>query len=420
MLVVTTLACALLVTGKPPSDAPIRLSSYGSTRGTAYEMSNKAVTRDGKLHVAWLDSVARCLIRTRDPRTGEWSAPVHLGDGPDNHAGPALTVDRAGYLHVLFGAHHHPLQYRRSVRPNDATEWTPTEPVGELLTYPSLVCGPDGTLHLTARGGPNPPVLAYHRKPPGEPWSARVTLVEPRIPPGYTQYGNSLAVDRSGRLHLALHVYDQHQRAAGKVAGYLRSADGGETWTRADGTVVQLPATRETIDVLESGPELDCRCGGMDVDGDGNPYLLVHHVSAPSTPTLWTHGGAGWRSVDLGPALRRARPGWFGAANGSVSFGADGTLYVALPVAPEPGAWGDPREEILLLVSRDRGATFTVHELPAVPGEGPIWHPSLERDTGWHPIDVPRLLFTRGGPGTTLTEDLRTSIYLLPLDGLAP
>ncbi len=415
MLLVTHLCLASTLLGASPAP-PALLSTAASTRATAYPMSNKLVTRDGRLHVAWLEANSHSVIRTLDLASGEWSDTVDLGPGHDNHAGPALTIDRDGYLHVLFGAHHHPFTYRRSLRPNDSSEWTEPAPVGELLTYPSLVCAPDGTLHLTARGGPAPFRLVYHRKPPGGEWSPRVTIVDPEIPPGYTQYDNHLAVDARGRLHLAFHIYDEHQRKAGKIAGYLRSDDGGESWGHADGTPVTLPATRETVDLLEHDADLDCRVGGMALDADGNPFIAVHHSAGRGqTPWLWHHDGGRWRARDLGPEVRAAVPGCFSAANPSTSITTDGTLYIAVPVAAVPGAWGHPSEEVVLLTSRDGGATFESVLISTPDPALPNWLPNLERNTGWNPVTRPHLLYTRGGPGTNNREPLPTEVYLLTL-----
>ena len=127
------------------------ISSTGSGRATAYLESTKIITYADKTHVAWLDSVAegfRVRIRTRDAVSGAWSPVWTIGEAANNHGGPALTVDRDGYLHVVYYAHHHPVRYRRSVRPNDASAWGPIEAFGENLTYPALVamvigfCGP--------------------------------------------------------------------------------------------------------------------------------------------------------------------------------------------------------------------------------------------------------------------------------------
>ena len=79
-------------------------------------------------------------------------------------------LDSRGYLHMVMGGHNSPLQYQRSLRPHDASAWTPVQAFGRN-TYPVLMCGPDDTLHLTARDGHNG--MELWEKPPAGPWQSR-------------------------------------------------------------------------------------------------------------------------------------------------------------------------------------------------------------------------------------------------------
>lgn len=130
------------------------LSNTGCSAATAHPAANKIVTVDGKTHVGWIDSESdgfRVRVRTLDQATGQWSAKHTVGHAFDNHGGPALTVDSKGFLHAVYYPHHHPFRYRRSTRPNDASEWTNETSFGKRCTYPSLVCGRDDTLYLACR-----------------------------------------------------------------------------------------------------------------------------------------------------------------------------------------------------------------------------------------------------------------------------
>ena len=90
---------------------PFLLSSSGSGRATAYIESNKIISHQGKTHVTWLDTPNegfRIKARTLDQASGAWSEEVTVGEAIDNHGGPALTIDREGYLHIVYFSHHHP------------------------------------------------------------------------------------------------------------------------------------------------------------------------------------------------------------------------------------------------------------------------------------------------------------------------
>ena len=99
------------------------LSTTGSTRGTAYTMSNKILTHEGKTHVVWLDQIHKTYVRTYTHETGRWGAPVFVGDGDDNHAGAAFAIDSEGYFHLVYGPHHNPIQHAVSRAPNAAKRW---------------------------------------------------------------------------------------------------------------------------------------------------------------------------------------------------------------------------------------------------------------------------------------------------------
>ncbi len=380
-------------------------------------MSNKIITAGNRIFVGWLDHVADVRLASYDLEARRWSEPLLLGRGVDNHSGPALTLDPEGHLYAIFGPHgRDPFQLRRSVRPFDGSEWTEVESVGERATYPSLVCGPDGTLHLTYRGNPMPARLMYTRRPAGGSWSEPRVLVSAEVPDGYTQFGNPVAISPDGTLHLGFHIYDVHPKA-GKAAGYLRSRDGGETWETAVGSRVELPATPDTACFIEQGPELDVRAGNLVVDQEGRPHVVVLHLETqPRSATHWRLEGREWRGTALLPVVLAAYPEHQIGQSGSMSIDASGRLYVALEVQESPGGWGHPSAEVVLLTSNDRGASFEL--LPISPGDPtrPCWLASLERPFGARPIaGTPSLVYTRGGPGEGVTGGEATEIIFVRL-----
>ena len=389
------------------------LSTRGSTRGTAYSMSNKIVTLGDKTHVAWLDTKSATMIQTFDHSTDEWLPAVHVGSGKDNHGGPALVADSKGYLHIVFGPHGGPFQYCRSERPNDASSWLKMPEFGDRGTYPSLICGKDDTLYIAYRGGSAPCKLLFQRKPAGGEWTEPVVLVDAAVPGGYTQYSNALCFGPDGTIHLAFHVYDLHP-AGGKAVGHLQSRDGGVTWTLADGSPVELPYTPHDPGWVVKGPELDMRCANVDCDPDGNPYLTVSTFKpSPSRADIWRFVDGAWERIELAPLLRQLG---YGPRVGAepLCFDGNGNLYVALTVSKD-GKWGDPTNEVLVLYSEDRGEHFQVLGASTPSPEASNWLPSLERRTGHNLVSVPHLLYTHGGPGEGCTPPDLTEIRLVKL-----
>ncbi|MCP4641506.1 MAG: hypothetical protein GY851_13775, partial [bacterium] len=388
---------SLMVSGADAS-LPLQtwtLSENGSSRGTAYCAANKIVTVDGKTHIAWLDSVSVTKVCTYDHATGETGAPVELGIGHDNHGGPSMCADSQGYLHIVFGPHHHPFQYRRSLRPNDTSEWTPVETFAEKATYPSLVCDSNDTLHVVYRQSGERWQLMYQRKPKDGPWSEAVSLlIAPG--PGYMQWGNALHVDGNGRLHLGFHIYAAKPQDRGFAFGYFYSDDGGGTWHTTDGEPVALPATVAMCKPIRTSDEMNIRVGTVVAADDGTVYMTVFGRRSMDSrgAGLWKLIDGEWSVTDLEQFME---PPWNLVLSASVGLGSDGTVY-AVVTCGEKG-WGAPGQEIRLLVSRDGGKTFVDQAVSEPNPDRPRWLPNIERDMGHAPVDVPCFLYTSGEKG---------------------
>lgn len=383
------------------------LSTTGSTRGTGYEMSNKIVTIGSRTHVTWLDAIADIKVMKYSHQRNKWDEPVLVGKGVDNHSGPCMCSDSQGYLHIVFGPHHGPFQYSVSARPNDSSEWIPQPEFGVTGTYPSLVCDADDTLHITYRGMDTPTKLIYQRKPKGDQWSEPRILVDAGVPDKYTQFGNALYPHSDGTLHLAFHVYDMHP-AGGRSAGYLMSDDAGQTWKLADGSIIQAPFTPDMPGWVEQSPDFDMRAANVACDPDGHPYFCVtHYETKPMRTTLWTWDGE-WKAIPLNSWTDAISPG-ANVTLSTVCFDTAGALYIAAQVSSS-GGWGSPHTETVLLYSTDRGNTFSLLPLSSDSGEAGNWMPSIERNAGHNPVEIPGIVYTHGITGTTCADLIYTEI----------
>ena len=140
----------------------------------------------------------------------------------DLHCTPGIVADGAGTLHVATGAHGWPMRYVRSTAPYSIASWT--RPVNVIKsgyrtrttdtdgdgkqTYLSMVCAPDGTVHIVSRqvrlgvdghfAGKSYDALVHTSLAPGQStWSTPHLIV---VPPqsGYSQYYQKLTVDQLG------------------------------------------------------------------------------------------------------------------------------------------------------------------------------------------------------------------------------
>lgn len=414
----------------PDGGEPFLLSSAGCGRATGYAESNKIVTLDGRTHVAWLDSESgKFLVKTRtlDRRSGEWSRTTTVGDAKDNHGGPALTIDSKGILHIAYGPHHHPMQYRRSRRPNDASEWTAEERVGTKATYPTLVCGPDDTLYLTYRVSRSGPwqVHLCRRRAHGK-WENPVAILE-ASEGGYSHFQEALALSPDGKtLHLSCRFYGGKTRR-GHLVSYLRSTDGGTTWSGSDDVVVALPATPGTAEAIARAPKgvgYGLRCGALTVDAKGRPLLLhSYYDDVPIAAWISRLDAPGkWTTRDLLPTLPEGWKGHGLTLPGGLCFDANGRLFVTLTrIRPPDGAdetvWGHPSSEVALLVSGDGGKTFDARLLSPPDETRPHWLPNIERPTGHNRVTTPGIIFTDGTRGESNRQVISNRVWWVQASG---
>ena len=403
------------------------LSTTGSTRGTAYTMSNKILTHEGKTHVVWLDQINKTYIRTYSHKTKRWGKPAHIGTGDDNHAGPALTMDSKGYLHVVYGPHHNPIQYAVSKRPNTSTAWVQQKAFGGVCaTYPSLLCDSEDTLHACYRGAferEQPWGVIYQRKPKDGEWSAPVKLVDSQGPQAYTQYTNALCAGPDGTLYLAYHIVratEQDTRdTKGRGFGAMRSRDGGSSWETMAGEPLSLPTTPDSPCVIEFDESLNVRVGSA-ACADGSLHFMLNRREGAFPETfLYRWGKGAWDAVPLLPEIERICGPRAVSDPGTLSVAEDGVLYIAVPVCDRQGSWWDPTNEIVLLTSRDQGESFSAYPVSPEDPTWSSWLPSLERRAGNNRVDVPHLIYTHGDKGEGCSPDVDTEIRFVSLVDVA-
>ena len=438
-------AVATVIRAQLPESENVRktgrtlISNIGSERATQGN-GNKIVTVGNKTHIVWLDSVDEgyfARVRTQDRPSGKWSEVYMLGKGRDNHARPTITVGSQGFLHLIIGGHHDGLQYRRSVRANDASECTPAETFGKT-TYPILICGPDDTLYITGRHDQGWAGMDCYAKPPGQAWENRGLLVKRQKRfRYYAAYHNAMAWGpEQMTLHMSVGFFLGDRPRKGEngrtpqglyqAVGYMRSADAGKTRTKADGSPIKLLATSDTLGLIDFGerardardkPKPGIQHMGVAVDSQDRPYVVyVRHAPNPGAIEMVTPDDrGGWKKRPLREAVAKSWPGMV-AFDGRVSMTRDDVICLILTLAPlkhpnanwNPGIHGRPEfwlrvepniQRLVWLESRDGGRTFTTRDIiPHKPDRGTLL-PTLKRPTGFHgpPADeLPALLYFEG------------------------
>ena len=404
------------------------LSTTGSDRATGYNLSSKLVRRGDTLYVGWLDAPfgpgqpARILLGGWDGKTGELLKTVQIGQGVDNHCGPALVLDGTGRMHALIGAHHGPFGYRWSDDPSDEAAWSEPELLGPADTYPSLAVDAAGTLHLAHRERGDRWQLWYRRKRPGRPWEAPLALAASPTP-GYNHFMQSLTVGPRGALHLCFQYhYADSGRAEdcpGRAACYLVSRDGGDTWSNEDVLCSTLPLTIETVKPICWYPEGGLRVGNHVTDGLGRPWLFTSLPDAPSG-VLWHRTGSGWEALDLASALDRLNVR--GGRATSLTRDDQGVIHLAVAANPErlETRWYDPSLELFHLSLDVAGNPLALEQITDTDACLAHWLPALEQWDWTRPEACCRdglwMAYTRGLNAGGIWGDnrnaLSTEVYL--------
>lgn len=443
------LCFALLPSAVNAEEELFLLSSNGSGRATAYEQTNKIVTSENKTHVAWLNSdtvdpESKSLavqIRTLNHKTNKWSETYTIGHAYDNHGGPALAIDSKGFLHAVYHPHHGPMHYRKSIRPNDASEWGEEILISDKLTYPALVVGPDNTLYLVCRRrntGPSRPwEVQLFTKKANASWSEPQKIIQ-ATEGRYSQFQTSLAWGPNHKtLHLTARIYGDSPRW-GSCVGYMKSLDFGKTWQTYTGKPIALPATRETIDSVVATPHnlrasfesaSALRGGAIAIDKSGIPHILystlkttqnsgsnvklatpINHIACIAKPD----GKGGWKKTLLNEKFSALPKSWGLGLPGGLVFSEKNKMYVTLTMSPEvpnEDFWARKANEVIMAESTDQGQTFKAKIISKQNPNVPNWLPNIERPTGHNVVKSPCLIFTSGIAGSHHHEQLENKVY---------
>ena len=411
-----------------PGPPRFRLSRNGCGRATGYSFSEKIVTVDGKTHVGWLDSVAGkgflVRVRTLNRSSGRWSATYTVGAAIDNHGGPALTVDSQGYLHILYYPHGNPFRYRRSRFPNDASSWEEEIQFGEGLTYPTLICGPDDTLYLTCRHTDiELAQLELWTKAPDGDWRRQNVLARTRFP-GYAAFSERLCLDpHRHTLHMAVRFHENSDRQRyGRLQriAYMQSPDFGQTWQRSDGTRLELPVTADKIETLATGG-VDVgrvmQVGGINLDNDKTVHVVYSVLEGLRWETFHAvlHRPGHWKQQSLVSLLPPRLQHLDLADAAGIVFSPSGEMTVTAhtqQLVTGERKWGHASNEVVQLVSRDRGRSFELHQISPPDPRTAHWFANVERSGLFHsPQNKPGLIYTAGPPGPYLKDILSNDVW---------
>ena len=255
-------------------------------------------------YAAFYDHDGHVVLAKRTLGTTDWTIrKTELkGNIRDAHNIISIAVDGAGYLHIAWDHHGHPLHYCRSWAPGALQLTESMEMTGQNetnVTYPEFYRLPNGNLLFFYRDGASGSgnLMLNHYDCKTKKWTQRqnafISGEGQRNP--YWQ----LCTDELGTIHISWVWRESPDVASNHDMGYAKSTDGGLSWKKSDGTPYTLPITQASTEYAAHIPQNSelINTTSMCADAKGHPYIATYWRPEGTTVPqyhLIHHNGKQW------------------------------------------------------------------------------------------------------------------------------
>lgn len=237
---------------------------------------------NNRTYIAYQDNVnCNPYILYYDHGAASWSAPVNIGSnpiGPDDHGPPVLAVDGSGFIYSFYGAHDSAIKVKKANGSESIAAWTAKTDVA-AGSYPRPRIRSGGTIQVFYRGVdtgvvPTQYPLKFAISTDGATTWTTTNLVA--YGANFAIYG-SVWYETDSKIHVAYMQWPNVNSATVRLnCYYLKSTDGGTTWTKADGTSLSLPVDDAHAEkVFDSGAN-ECYVWDLKVDSNGAPVIVFN------------------------------------------------------------------------------------------------------------------------------------------------
>ena len=282
--------------------------SSTSVNTTVFRNSSIATLGDTQF-IAYYDAEGFLTLGRRNLKDKHFEVQrsQYQGNVTDAHNIISLMVDGEGYLHLSFDHHGHPLKYCRSTEPLSMTLGDLEPMTGDTeqdVTYPEFYRLADGGLLFAYRSGIsgrgnlilNRYDINTHR------WER----VQDILIDGENQRNAywQLFVDAQGTIHLSWVWRETWMVETNHDLCYACSKDNGKTWQKTDGTLYELPITKDNAEyacMIPQESELINQTS-MSTDAEGHPFIATYwrdqNDSIPQYRMVW-HDGTEWNQQQI-------------------------------------------------------------------------------------------------------------------------
>lgn len=350
LFVVGVVLVALLGGGGPPdAEGP-----PPDLRNGRVFIQDNLWTTNGREYAVWVGRDGTPYAGSRRTAEGSWTQtdlgrlpgnPLSAPTDADNHNVYVLGVDARGRIHIAGNMRIAPLRYIRT-RAARLGEWTATKtPVRtDRATYPAFVGLPDGTLLFFRRQAPvgtGSMELLDVLRPGSDRWRSYGAVVDGRATQESAYLHHVAADPDTGMIHLLFEWRGTGGPSTNNDVAYARSADGGRTWERSDGTPLPTPITHSTAETVIDSETADAGLvnqGGFTTDADGRPHGVVRYRrpgEGGAIEHVWLEEGE-WQRESFDDTDIEGRPQVVGMPDGRIwLLGVAGTTVKAVDITPD-------------------------------------------------------------------------------------
>jgi hypothetical protein len=276
-----------------------------------YCVSMGAARHEDRTYITYMEHASYDVWLTYYSHSADTVAtPVEISclTGYNNHNSGTVAVDSGGYIWVLGGGHvstGKPMIIVRSTNPNDISLWEPPVTVETAWgsAYSVMICDRNDRLHIVYRQGPNDQPNAKLMYKTYDSVSGLVNGPNNGLLVQGSQnnvpWFPKMAYDPERDVIYLVWCYKHYQSSGVDRTGagsFACSDDGGQTWTKGDGTQYNLPITSSTRDMFHGDAGRGRRCI-ITVRDDGDYFISSLNTETPVSRYFCSFHDAGWQNI---------------------------------------------------------------------------------------------------------------------------
>lgn len=266
---------------------------------------------EGITYVAYQGLDEDPYVAAYNHETKKWTGPFQAGVSQmgkdlsrkiDNHGKPALIIDDAGYIHIVFGGHgglpehgtnplgntHYGAQkHVVSKRPLDISEWEQLDNIPPFGTYNQFVKMDNGDLYLFYRHGAHRSNWVYQKSTDnGRTFEAPVSVLKTKPRTDMPAHDSWYAWFLKGNGDEIIAMFNYHLCKDGEAHdgerhnGYYMVMDTKDhSWCNVKGEKLDAPVTKEQADemaLVHDTGELWAYRGTTALDSCGHPHVTLY------------------------------------------------------------------------------------------------------------------------------------------------